>query len=118
MYYLLLIILITHEISAQVTLKKGTDVFIELTTEANSNNRYEIVAIVGMDVNDIKTGETLITKGTPVKLKVERRKSRGVGKAGWLQIKPISTVSIDGHLKSWFRGRENEILFILIILNS
>ena len=87
---------ISYSISAQIHLKKGTNVYIELTTEANSNNKHEIRAVVGMDVNDSKTKETLITKGTPVVLKVERQKSRGIGKAGWLQIKAISVTAIDG----------------------
>lgn len=96
-YFVLIIILfITYSISAQIHLKKGTNVFLELTTEANSNNKHEVMAVVGLDVNDSKTGETLIAKGTPVVIKVERKKSRGVGKAGWLQIKPISTTAIDG----------------------
>lgn len=94
---LVFILFITYSISAQIRLKKGTNVFLELTTEANSNNKNEIMAVVGLDVNDEKTGETLITKGTPVILMVERKKSRGIGNAGWLQIKPISTTAIDGH---------------------
>jgi len=94
---LIFILFITYSISAQIHLKKGTNVFLELTTEANSNNKHEVMAVVGLDVNDSKTGETLIAKGTPVVIKVERKKSRGIGKAGWLQIKPISTTAIDGH---------------------
>lgn len=49
-----------------------------------------------MEVTDHKTGETLITKGSPAILKVERKKSRGIGKPGWLQIKAISVTAIDG----------------------
>lgn len=93
---LTLTLFIAHSIFAQVQLKKGTAIFVELTTEANSNNKHEIMAVVGIDVNDSKTGETLITKGTPIVLRIERRKSRGLGKAGWLQIKPISVTAIDG----------------------
>lgn len=93
---LIFILFITYSISAQIRLKKGTNVFLELTTEANSNNKNEIMAVVGVDVNDNRTGKTLITRGTPVILRVERKKSRGIGKAGWLQIKPISTTAIDG----------------------
>ena len=82
--------------SGQIVLKRGTNIYIELATEANSNNRHEIIALVGYDVLDTSTGEILITKGTPVRVRVERRKSRGLGKAGWLLIKPISTTAIDG----------------------
>lgn len=93
---LILTLFITYSIFAKIPLKKGTAVFVELTTEANSNNKHEVMAVVGIDVNDTKTGETLITKGTPIVLHIERRKSRGIGKAGWLQIKPISVTAIDG----------------------
>ncbi|RGG42878.1 hypothetical protein [Butyricimonas paravirosa] len=94
---LLIFILLFYYISfSQVTLKRGTNIYIELTTEANSNDNQNIYAVVGQDITDSKTGQILITKGSPVKIKVERKKSKGIGKAGWLLIKPISTIAIDG----------------------
>lgn len=96
-YILLLSLLfISQAIIAQILLKKGSPVFIELTTEANSNKKQDVRAVVGFNVEDPQTGETLITKGTPVALAVQRKKSRGLGKGGWLQIKVISTTAIDG----------------------
>lgn len=90
------LLLILCAASAQTALKKGTPVYVELTTEANSNNKREVKAIIAMDINDPASGETLVTKGTPLTLHVERRRSRGLGKAGWLQIKTISTQAVDG----------------------
>lgn len=80
---LLIFILLFYYISfSQVTLKRGTNIYIELTTEANSNDNQNIYAVVGQDITDSKTGQILITKGSPVKIKVERKKSKGIGKAG------------------------------------
>ena len=74
---LLIFILLFYYISfSQVTLKRGTNIYIELTTEANSNDNQNIYAVVGQDITDSKTGQILITKGSPVKIKVERKKSK------------------------------------------
>ena len=90
------IFLTSFLLEAKTTLKRGTSIFVELATEANSNDNREVKAFVSMDVVDKETDEILIARGTPVVVKVERRKAKGVGKGGWLQIMPVSTTSVDG----------------------
>lgn len=75
-------------------LKRGTHIIVRLTTSANSNRNTPIMAEVASDV--IIAGETVVVQGTPVILSVNKRKAKGVGKAGYLQIGCISTTAVDG----------------------
>lgn len=75
-------------------MKRGTPLIARLTTSANSNRNTPIVAEVVTDV--ITAGETVIVQGTPVILSINKRKAKGVGKAGYLQIRCIPTTAVDG----------------------
>ena len=55
----------------------------------------KFVDIVENDVKD-KAVNTLIKRGTPVQLQIEKKKAKGCGKAGYVNIKCISTTSVDG----------------------
>lgn len=75
-------------------LKRGTPVLARLVTSADSNRESEIQAEVVADV--VVDGEPVILQGTPIRLFVNRRRSKGVGKPGYLQIGCISTTTVDG----------------------
>ena len=91
---LLLIGCLFANLSFAVPLKRGTPLIVRLTTSANSNRNTHIMAEVVRDV--IIAGETVIIQGTPVILSTNKRKAKGVGKAGYLQIGCISTTAVDG----------------------
>lgn len=91
---LLLISCLSVNILFAVPLRRGTPIIVRLTTSANSNRDTPIMAEVTSDVNI--SGETVIIQGTPVVLFVNKRKAKGVGKAGYLQIGCISTTAVDG----------------------
>ncbi len=80
--------------SVAAPLKRGTSVIVRLTSTANSNRNTPIQAEVASDVT--VAGEAVILRGTPVVLSVNKRKSKGVGKPGYLQIGCISTTAADG----------------------
>lgn len=65
-----------------------------MTASANSNRNTPIIAEVASDV--IIAGEIVIVQGTPVILSTNKRKAKGIGKAGYLQIGCISTATVDG----------------------
>lgn len=80
--------------SFAIPLKRGTPLIVRLTTSANSNRNTPIMAEVASDV--IIAGEIVIVQGTPVILSTNKRKAKGIGKAGYLQIGCISTAAVDG----------------------
>lgn len=77
-----------------IPLKRGTPVLVRLTTSASSNRDSQVSAEVADDV--VLGGDPVVMRGTPVQLSVNRRKSRGVGKPGYLQLGCLSTRSVDG----------------------
>lgn len=76
------------------SLKRGTSVIVRLTTTADSNRNTPVTAAVASDV--IVAGEAVIIKGTPVDLSVDKRRAKGLGKPGYLQIGCLSTTAVDG----------------------
>lgn len=81
---------------SRVTLKRGSTVPVLLTSEANSNKKGDVTAIVALDVVDDATDQILIKRGTPINLNVEKHKAKGIGKGGSVKISMVSTTAIDG----------------------
>lgn len=52
-------------------------------------------AVVEMDIIG-KDGRILVSRGTPVLLQIDRQKARGCGKPGSLNVRCVSTTSVDG----------------------
>lgn len=77
-------------------LRRGRTVKVEIMTDIDSNRAGEVTATVLADVADENVGRVLISRGTPVTLTVERLKSRGMGKAGAIHVKTVSTIAVDG----------------------
>lgn len=83
-------------IFANAPLERGTSLSVRITSLVSSQSKGDSpTAIVENDVKD-KTGNILIKRGTPVTLQVERKKAKGCGKAGFVNIKCISTTAVDG----------------------
>ncbi|MDO4211117.1 MAG: hypothetical protein Q4D23_05300, partial [Bacteroidales bacterium] len=57
----------------------------------------EVFAIVNADVK-ANDGTTIIKYGTPVQTEVHRQKARGCGRPGEIDLKFVSTQSVDGQL--------------------
>ena len=89
-----------------VPLRRGTSVIVRLSTSANSNRDTPIRADVVSDLTI--AGEPVITRGTPVILSVNKRKAKGLGKPGYLQIGCISTTAVDGQIISLSGGIEQD----------
>ena len=93
-------------LSFAVPLRRGTSVIVRLSTSANSNRNTPIRAEVVSDLTI--AGEPVITRGTPVILTVNKRKAKGLGKPGYLQIGCISTTAVDGQIISLSGGIEQD----------
>ena len=52
--------------------------------------------MVVVDDDVVKDGTVVIAKGTPVKVSINKKKAKGVGKAGSVELRCISTTSVDG----------------------
>lgn len=77
-------------------LNRGTSLSVRIISSISSkNDGVSPSAIVENDVKD-KAGNTLIKRGTPVQLQIEKKKAKGCGKAGYVNIKCISTTFVDG----------------------
>ncbi len=82
--------------SEPVILKRGTNVPVHLTSDASSNKKNQVTAVVTANVIDKSTKEVLIAQGTPIQLSVERQKAKGMGKGGSIKVQAVSTTAIDG----------------------
>lgn len=89
-----------------VPLKRGIPLIVCMRTSANSNRNTPIMAEVANDL--IVAGETVIVRGTPVMLAVNKKKAKGVGKPGYLQLSCISTYAVDGQTILLSGGIERE----------
>lgn len=87
-------------------LKRGTQLIVCMSTSANSNRNTPVAAEVANDLT--VAGETVIARGTPVVVAVNKTRAKGVGKAGYLQIGCISTTAIDGQTIMLSGGVEKE----------
>ena len=81
------------------TIKRGTGLLVRLTSTASSNQKGTVSAIVENDVFSTND-ELLISRGTPVELQVIRKKAKGVGKAGEVTVRCLSTKAVDDQLIS------------------
>lgn len=79
-------------------LKGGTNVPVQLTSDAGSEKRNTVTAMVAANVVDHQTNEVLIAHGTPVQLNIDKQKAKGMGKGGYITIKTVSTMSVDGSI--------------------
>ena len=93
-------------LSFATPVKRGTSVIARLSTSANSNRNTPVRAEVASDLTI--AGEVVITRGTPVILSVNKRKAKGLGKPGYLQIGCISTTAVDGQIISLSGGIEQD----------
>ena len=80
---------------ASSTLERGKAMSVRITSQISSNDVGSPSAIVDNDVKD-RDGRVLIKRGTPVMLKVENKKARGCGRAGYVTVKCVSTLAVDG----------------------
>lgn len=88
--------IVNLSIFAAGPLDRGTSLSVRITSPISSNkSKGAPNAIVENDVKD-KDGAILIKRGTPVQLQIERKKAKGCGKAGYVQVKCISTSAVDG----------------------
>lgn len=85
-----------NTLSAQ-NLIKGTPITIQITEHISSKPGVNGTALVKEDVLS-KQGEPLIKKGTPVYYQLDKKKARGVGKPGYINLKYICTTAIDGRI--------------------
>lgn len=73
----------------------GTYVPISFTHIVCSHNNHQIKAYVSSDVYG-DSGKLVIRGGQDVKIKIERKKARGFGRAGWVEVSAISVTAVDG----------------------
>lgn len=73
----------------------GDPVSVRIVNAMNSKTQSMPSAIVDANITDAE-GNILIKRGTPVQLSVEAQRARGVGKAGYLIIRCLSTTAVDG----------------------
>lgn len=82
-------------IFASAPLTRGTVVYIRTMSEVSSKGSHSVDAIVDADVKT-SNGAVAIKKGTRVNVGLQTKKARGVGKPGVIELKSLSTVSVDG----------------------
>ena len=80
---------------ASVPLARGTVVYIRTMSEISSATNESLDAIVDADVKTTD-GRVAIKKGTRVNVNLVNQKAKGIGKPGTIEIKSISTTSVDG----------------------
>ncbi|MBS6269828.1 MAG: hypothetical protein KH586_12965 [Tannerella sp.] len=101
---------------AAAPLDRGTMFIVRLLSTVKSNSKETISTIVDNDVKG-KNGEILIKRGTPVQTSIKREKAKGCGRAGFVELKCISTTSVDGQTillegSSSATGKDNKGLAI------
>lgn len=80
---------------ASTPLSRGTTLSVRITSQISSKSKGTHTAFVENDVKS-KDGAVLIKRGTPVELQIEKKKAKGCGRAGYVQVKCISTSAVDG----------------------
>ncbi|MBR5531835.1 MAG: hypothetical protein IKU59_00790 [Bacteroidales bacterium] len=80
---------------ANVPLGNGQIIPIMINDAVSSSEGGSASATVLTDVKSLQ-GDILISKGTPVILKIEKTSKKGVGKPGKVSINCISVNSVDG----------------------
>ena len=81
---------------AATPLQRGTSLSVRITSQISSKKKASApTAIVENDVRE-KNGIVVIKRGTPVQLQIEKKKARGCGRAGYVNVKCVSTTAVDG----------------------
>ncbi len=97
-YIILLFFIYLSTLNSQAErLDNGTQV--TLVTKDVISSKYDLDGVVQI-LYDVCTpqGEVLIKSGTPVFYSVDRKKAKGVGRPGNLNINFISTTAVDGRV--------------------
>ena len=77
-------------------LRRGTALSVRIVSKITSKKGgVNPNAIVENDVYG-KNGELVIRRGSPVVLQVDKKKARGCGKPGYVNVKCVSTSAVDG----------------------
>lgn len=88
-------------------LNRGTAVKVRITSTISSKSKTTASAIVDADVYDATTNTIVIKGGTPVQLNIDSKKAKGMGKAGYIHVKNMTTTAVDGKTIS-LSGAMNE----------
>lgn len=89
------LLIINLNIFASTPLNGGTTLTVRISSQISSKVKGTPTAFVDNDVKS-KDGKVLIKRGTPVQLQIQRKKARGCGRAGYVQVQCISTTAVDG----------------------
>lgn len=96
LFFALIGLSLFSSLSAQTdVLLSGTYVPISFTHTVCSNSNHQITAYVSRDIYG-DSGKLVIRGGETVKIKIERQKARGFGRAGWVQVTAESVTAVDG----------------------
>lgn len=87
--------MVNLSVFAASPLERGTALSVRITSQITSKKKGTASAIVENDVKG-KDGKVVIKRGTPVQLQLEKKSARGCGKAGYVNVKCISTQATDG----------------------
>ena len=83
-------------IFAGAPLRRGTVVIVKTQSDVSSKSKNSTLnAIVDSDVKT-SDGTVVISRGTPVMANMQTKKAKGVGKPGVIEIKSMTTTSVDG----------------------
>lgn len=87
------------DVNVSVSTQKTIDVSVVLVKNINeaSTKLEQQATVVSDDVYDDK-GRILIAAGSPVILDIQYEEHKGVGKPGYVSIKPISTTDVYGKI--------------------
>ena len=92
---ILLVLSCNCVIFAENVLSRGTFIQARIVDAIKSNQQnISTTIIVDNDVNI--DGKVLIKRGTPIVAQIERKKARGCGRPGTLNVKFLTTEAVDG----------------------
>ncbi|SFC82453.1 conjugation TrbI-like protein [Flexibacter flexilis DSM 6793] len=110
-FFALLLEILTLNTQAQKLLPTGTIIPVRLVTEAVSNTRDTVLAVVDSDVI-VDDSLVIIKGGTPVQVTTLRRKAGIWGRPGKLMLSFINTRSVDNQIipltGSYMRTGQND----------
>ena len=92
---IILSFLFSKEVFAQRILESGTMIIIQPLRYWNSNELNPPSFIVTYPIKD-NTGKVVIKAGSPVEIEADWKRSKGVGKAGSVNITFLSVKSVNG----------------------
>lgn len=91
------LLVLNLSVFASVPLDRGTALSVRIISQISSKQKGSPTAIVENDIKD-RNGVILIKRGTPVQLQVDNKEAKGCGKAGYVQVKCVSTSAVDGQI--------------------